>query len=198
MSLLIESIKVIDGRYFNLFYHEQRMIRSLETLCGYDGDFNLEQFLSAFHPPSPGVFKCRLVYDDESREVEFIPYEMKAIGSLKIVENNRIKYEFKYTNRKAIEKLYARRENCDDVLIVRKGKVTDSSFSNIVFRRGNTWVTPWSPLLRGTMRQNLIDSNRIQTEDIGINEIHSFQSFKLINALLEFEGPEIDVSRIVF
>ena len=198
MSLLIESIKVVNGRYCNLFYHEQRMIRSLETLCGYDGDFNLERFLSEFNPPSRGIFKCRLVYDDVSREVEFLPYEVRPIGSLKIVGNNRIKYEFKYTNRKAIDKLYAKRGECDDVLIVRKGKVTDSSFSNIVFKRDNVWFTPWAPLLKGTMRQNLIDNNRIQTEDIGVNDIPSFQSFKLINAMLEFDGPEIDVSRIVF
>lgn len=198
MSLLIESIKVIDGRYCNLFYHEQRMLRSLETLCGYDDDFNLESFLAGLASPGPGVYKCRLVYDDVSRDVEFVPHQPRQIGSLKVVENNHIKYDFKYTNRKVIDKLYAKRGDCDDVLIVKKGKVTDSSFCNIAFRRGVSWVTPWAPLLKGTMRQNLIDHNRVQTEDITIDDIHSFKSFKLINAMLEFDGPEIDVSRIVF
>ncbi len=198
MSLLIESIKVVDGRYCNLFYHEQRMLRSLETLFGSDQDLNLESFLRPLKAPARGVFKCRIVYDDVSRDVQFIPYEQKAINSLKIVVNNRIKYDFKYVNRKAIDRLFARRGGCDDVLIIKKGKVTDSSFSNIVFRRGNSWITPWAPLLQGTMRQKLIDNNQIQTEDIAADDIRKFQGFKLINAMLEFDGPEIDVSRIVF
>jgi 4-amino-4-deoxychorismate lyase len=90
------------------------------------------------------------------------------------------------------------RDDCDDILIVKKGNITDSSYSNIVFRRGKNWYTPWSALLKGTMRQNLIDNNKIFQEQIELEDIESFKSFKLINAMLEFDGPEIDVSNIVF
>jgi branched-subunit amino acid aminotransferase/4-amino-4-deoxychorismate lyase len=34
--------------------------------------------------------------------------------------------------------------------------VTDSSFANIVFKRGKKWYTPWAPLLKGTMRSKAI------------------------------------------
>ncbi|HEY0743159.1 MAG TPA: aminotransferase class IV [Chryseosolibacter sp.] len=197
MSLLIETIKVVDGKYYNLFYHEQRMIRSLEKLCGVEEDVILEEFLNELDTPQQGVFKCRLIYDDQTKEVEFVPYRVRPVKTLKIVENDRINYEFKYTDRKQIDKLFEQRDGCDDILIIKKGEVTDASYANIAFRRNNEWVTPWSPLLKGTMRQKLIEQNKIIAERILVEDISTFTSFKLINAMLEFDAPEIDVSNIV-
>jgi 4-amino-4-deoxychorismate lyase len=197
MSLLIESIKLVDGKFCNLFYHEQRMLRSLHMLCGLEEEFNLEHFLSELAVPDKGLFKCRIEYDDTTRQVEFVPYTPKVVQSLKVVEHDRISYEFKYKDRKTIDKLFGLRGDCDDILIVKKGYVTDSSYSNVVFRKGKEWFTPWSALLKGTMRQNLIDNNKIQTEEIQLRDIRSFDTCKLINAMFEFDGPEIDVSKIV-
>lgn len=197
MSLLIETIKLVDGKFCNLFHHEQRMIRSLETLCGVEEDIILDRFLNELPAPKQGVFKCRIVYDDQTKQVEFIPYQPRSVKTLKIVENDRISYDFKYADRKQIDKLFEHREECDDILIVKKGEVTDASYANIVFRRDGEWVTPWSPLLKGTMRQKLIDENKIIPEKILLEDIATFQSFKLINAMLEFDGPEIDVTNIV-
>lgn len=198
MSLFIESIKLVDGKFCNLFYHEQRMIRSLEQVCGMDEDIDLEKFLSELEVPSKGLFKCRIVYDEVKKDIEFIPYQSKEIKSLKVVEHDRISYEYKYTDRKTIDKLHEQREGCDDILIVKKGNVTDSSYANIVFRKGKNWYTPWSPLLKGTMRQNLIDNEKISPEVISVDDIKKYKTFKLINAMFEFDGPEIDVSNIIF
>ena len=197
MSLLLETIKVVDGKFCNLFHHEQRMIRSLEMLCGVEEDIILEEFLQELTVPKEGVFKCRIVYDEQTKEVEFIPYQVRPVKSLKIVENDRINYDFKYADRKQIDKLFEAREECDDILIIKKGEVTDASYANIVFKRGSEWVTPWSPLLKGTMRQKLIEENKIIPEKILLEDISTFKSFKLINAMLEFDSPEIDVSNIV-
>jgi 4-amino-4-deoxychorismate lyase len=198
MSLFIESIKLIDGTFCNLFYHEQRMKRSLESLCGVDEDLNLEEFLKGMEYPSKGLYKCRIVYDDKVKEVEFVPYEIKPVTTLRVVESDRISYDYKFTDRKQIEKLFDKRDGCDDILIVKKGKITDSSYANIAFRnKDGDWVTPWSALLKGTMRQKLIDNNVVTVEDIAIDDLSSFTSFRLINAMLEFAAPEIDVSNIV-
>ncbi len=198
MSLLIESIKLLDGEFCNLFYHEQRMIRSLQQVCGVDEDLNLEDFLHELDVPGNGLYKCRILYDETTKDVEFIPYQPKRIERLKIVEHDRISYEYKFKDRRVIDKLYDLKEDCDDILIIKKGNVTDSSYSNIVFKREKNWYTPWSALLKGTMRQNLIDNNKIFQEQIELEDIKSFKTFKLINAMLEFDGPEIDVSNIVF
>ena len=197
MSLLIESIKLLDGNFCNLFYHEQRMLRSLHMLFGNQDDLNLEKFLNEVNFPTRGLFKCRIIYDDASKEIEFIPYVAKPINSLRIIEHDRISYEFKYKDRKTLDRLCDLKKDCDDILIVKRGLVTDSSYSNIVFRKGKEWYTPWSALLNGTQRQKLIDSDILIQEEIKTEDIRSFDTFKLINAMLEFESPEIDVKNIV-
>ena len=198
MSLLIESIKLLDGEFFNLSYHEQRMNRSLKELCGMEDFFDLGIFLEKCDNPDKGLYKCRITYDDQVQDVEFLPYEMKPVQSLKVVESNNIEYEFKYKDRTAIDKLFKRREGCDDILIVKNDLVTDSSYSNVVFRKGKKWITPWSALLKGTMRQSLIEQNVIQEEDIRVEDIAEFESCRIINAMLGFTAPEIDVKNIVF
>jgi 4-amino-4-deoxychorismate lyase len=198
MSLFLESIKLVDGKFRNLFYHEQRMMRSLHTLCGADEAVDLERFLVELDFPKEGVYKCRIEYDEHTRQVEFLPYQPKAINSLKIVESDRISYDFKFKDRSKIDKLFENREACDDILIVKKGKVTDSSYANVVFKKADRWYTPWSALLKGTMRQQLIEQNQIEEQEIRLEDIKSFDTFKLINAMLEFNAPEIEVSKIVF
>lgn len=198
MSLLIESIKLTDGKFLNLFQHEQRMNRSLKELCGVEDFFDLGKFLERFDIPDQGLYKCRITYDDQGRDVEFLPYTPKEITSLKIVEHDRIEYDHKYKDRSTLERLFKKRNGCDDIIIIKQGFVTDSSFSNVVFRKGKRWVTPWTALLKGTMRQNLLERNIIQEEDIRVEDIASFDSCKIINAMLEFDNPEIDVSKIVF
>ena len=173
------------------------MRRSLEKLCGSEEDLDLEKFLASLKVPQKGLFKCRIVYDDVSREIEFLPYTRKEIGTLRMVESDRISYEFKFADRKKIEKLFEAREGCDDILIIKKGLVTDSSYANIVFRKGDDFFTPWSPLLMGTQRQKLIEENKIMPEQIKAEDIRSFDTFKLINAMLEFDSPEIDVKNII-
>jgi 4-amino-4-deoxychorismate lyase len=197
MSLLIESIKLLDGEFCNLFYHEQRMNRSLKWLCGVQDHVELEEFLRHLEYPRTGLHKCRLVYDENSREVEFLPYKFKQINTLRIVEHDRINYEFKYKDRKTIDRLFELRRECDDILIVKRGFVTDTSYCNIVFRKGKRWFTPWSALLKGTQRQKLLQENKIEEDDIRVEDIESFDSFKLINAMMEFDGPELAVSNIV-
>jgi 4-amino-4-deoxychorismate lyase len=198
MSLLIESIKLLDGKFCHLFYHEQRMNRALKVLCGVHDHFLLEDFLEGIERPAEGLYKCRIVYDDQMKDVEFIPYVPKEINTLRVVEHDRINYEFKYVDRKAIDRLYDLRKDKDDILIIKRGLVTDSSYSNIVFRKGKRFYTPWSCLLKGTMRQNLLERELIEEEEIHKEDIKSFETFKLINAMLEFESPEIDVSKISF
>lgn len=198
MSLYIESIKLQDGEYKNLFYHEHRMNHTLKMLCGVTETFNLEEWLVHINHPKAGLYKCRIVYDEESRDVEFFEYKPKPIQSLRIVEHDRISYEFKFLDRKRIDQLFDLRKNCDDILIVKRGLVTDSSYANIVFKKDKTWYTPWSALLKGTMRSKLIQMNTIREEEIRPKDIKTFQSFKLINAMFEFDAPEMDVSNIVY
>jgi 4-amino-4-deoxychorismate lyase len=68
----------------------------------------------------------------------------------------------------------------------------------VVFKKSGTWFTPESPLLPGTMRQRLLDKGLIKTEMIRKEDIETFECFKLINAMLGFEGPEVSIKKIIF
>jgi 4-amino-4-deoxychorismate lyase len=198
MSRLVESIKLLDGKFLNLYYHEQRMIHSLKALFGHNELIDLQKYLGPKPFPRKGLYKCRIVYDHQSMETVFQAYEARTIRTLKAVEDDLVQYDFKFTDRSGIDRLFARRAQCGDVLIVRDGQVTDSSFANIVFRQGDEWYTPVTYLLNGTTRQRLLAEGKIKAREILKKDIRSFQTFKLVNAMLEFESPEIEVSNIVF
>ena len=181
-----------------MFYHEQRMNRSLQMLFGDNKPVELENFLREKEIPETGLFKCRIVYDNVMKEASFTPYVPREIKRVKVVRDNDISYDFKFSDRGTINRLFELRGNCDDVLIIRRDRVTDCSYSNIVFRKGKNWYTPSDALLKGTMRQHLIDENKITVREIGLNDIVYFETFKIINAMLGFDSPEIEVSDIVF
>ena len=136
MYRFTESIRLLDGRFENLHYHEERMSRTLHAHHASLSPFRLEKFLNETEVPAKGLYKCRIVYDNLHRDVAFTPYVPKGISKIKLVKADGISYAFKYEDRGAIDRLFAQRGACDDVLIVRNEKITDCSFSNIVFRKG--------------------------------------------------------------
>lgn len=198
MFRLIESIRLQNGNFHRLNYHQHRMDRSVEELSGKKNLISLATGLGNYNPPQTGLYKCRVVYGGTIESVEFIPYEVKPVNTLKVVYDQEIEYPHKYTDRYKLNTLFSQRQLCDDILIVKDGFVTDSSYSNIVFYDGVNWITPSTPLLKGTMRQFLLDTSEIKVRPVRIQDIRSFKSFRLINAMLAFDGPEIDVSQIVF
>lgn len=198
MFRLLESIRLQNGSFHRLNYHQQRMDFSVVTLSGQKNSISLFETLRKYNPPKTGLFKCRIVYGQKIESVEFIPYESRNVSSLKVVHDSEIEYAHKFQNRDNIHALFSQRQYCDDVLIVKNGMVTDTSYSNIIFYDGVNWITPAAPLLKGTMRQFLLDTAEIKSAPVTIQDIPSFKKFRLINSMLAFDGPEIDVSNIVF
>lgn len=197
MSRLIESIRLQNGNFHRMRYHQERMDRSVKELFGQKNTVNLFENLSKKNPPKSGLYKCRVVYAQQIESIEFVPYSAKPVNSLKIVHDQEIEYTHKLEDRSKIELLFKQRQFCDDILIVKNGFVTDASYSNIIFYDGGKWITPDTPLLKGTMRQFFLDTAEIKATPIQVRDIPSFKAFRLINAMLGFDGPEIDVSKIV-
>ena len=197
MFRLIETIRLQDGQFNNLGYHEQRMHRAMKEIFGVDRKVNLEEVLSNRPIPAVGLHKCRLVYDNKRIEVEFSPYTVRPAHWLKIVQDDAICYDHKFEDRSEIENVFKKRGTCDDVLIIKKGRVTDTSQANIVFRRRNEWITPSSFLLPGTMRQSLLDRKTIVEEEVRVDELSGFETFKLVNAMVMFDAPERSIENIV-
>lgn len=196
MSRFIESICIKDGLIRNLAYHQERMNRSRFKFLGIEEEFELEKLIHSKNFPDSGKYKCRIIYGNEIESVEFIPYQTKNIQSVRLIESN-MEYPHKFLDRKSFE-LLTDSVTEDEILIVNKGFITDTSFSNIVFFDGKNRITPTTFLLNGTMRQSLLDSGKIKEEKITPDDLKRFVSFQLINAMLNLEEtPELDISILV-
>jgi 4-amino-4-deoxychorismate lyase len=175
----IETIKIFDRKACNLDYHQARVDRTI-------GEGKLDLY-SLIKPEENGLFRCRIVYDKNDASIEYIPYKKREIKKLKLVFDDTIEYSQKYEDREQINKLFEQREECDDILIVKDGLVTDTSIANIAFFDGDIWLTPKQPLLEGTMRAKLIDEKKIFPTYISYKDISKFQKIALMNAMIDFD-----------
>ncbi len=186
--MLFETICIQNGSIQHLSYHQARFDASRAALFGEEaGRVDLG---SVIKPPSGScILKCRIEYGSQITQISYTPYKRRCIKKLKKVSSS-IEYAHKYTDREAIEELFQTRGDADDILIIRDGLVTDTSIANIAFYDGRKWLTPKTPLLRGTTRERLIRSGFLVPRDIGVNEIESFERFALMNAMIGFSPVE--------
>ena len=199
MSPLVESIKLKDGKLFNLGYHQNRMNDALAELFPEAAPINLASAISIPKNCSSGIFKVRVLYGPQLEKVEIEPYHFRTIQSLKVVHHESIDYHLKYTDRQILQQLYAQRGNADDIIIIKNGLVTDAFAANLIFFDGQKWVTPNSPLLKGTQRQALLEQGIISELEIKESDISSFQKVGLINTMVSFEDmPVIPVEKIYY
>jgi 4-amino-4-deoxychorismate lyase len=199
MCQLIETIRIEDGVPSLLAFHQERMDKARKELFGIKESCNLFDHLSTISLPKSGIWKCRITYSVRIDKTEFEPYQKKSIHTLQIVEANDISYDYKFAQRDGINKLFDKRKNADDILIIRNNLLTDTSYCNIALWNGFNWFTPLHPLLKGVRRESLIRSKKVQTGDILLKDILSFHSIKLFNAMISFEeADEISTSFIFF
>ncbi len=199
MSLLFETIRLQDGVLHNIEYHNQRMNKSRKTLFGSSDVIDLQRVIKIPETYSKGVFKCRVLYGEKTEDITFEPYTPRSIKSLRLIEADTLDYSHKYTNRESLNQLFSQRGSYDDILIVKNGLITDTSYTNIIFHTGNEWITPVAPLLNGTMRSSLLHKNLISVNDIRVRDLTNFHSARLINAMLPFEtSSDIPVGNIGF
>lgn len=198
MSRLVETIKCKDGLLMNLRHHEARLNCSRRELFGRKDDISLPESIIVPAEYQTGLYRCRVIYSEDIERIEFHLHQYRTVTSLQLMQCDEIYYPFKFTDRRLLEELFNKRGNCDDILIVRKGVITDSYTANVVFFDGHTWWTPDSPLLPGTQRARLIEEKKISVCRITPGDIGKYMQVGLINAMQNLEDmPVIPVSRIV-
>ncbi len=197
MFRLIETIKLKDGVLQNIRLHNKRMNHSRFELFGWSEDLILNKNILNIKDYSQGIFKCRVVYDKVIQGIEIIPYQIKTINTLKLVFDNSIDYSHKYEDRECINRLFKLKEKCDDVLIIKDGYVTDSSYCNIVFDTGTRLITPSTPLLEGIKREVLLTKGKITEEEIKYTDIKLFKKAYLINSMIDLHKIDIPVKNII-
>lgn len=197
MRLLLETIKVWNGRLYNIRYHNERFRRSAKEVFGWDIKDDLEKLIRVPEEARTGLYKCRAIYGAGIERIEFHPYRKNPPKSLRMIIDDEIDYCYKYENRRAIERLFNLRESCDDILIIRKGTITDTSAANIAFYDGFRWITPAAPLLKGTQREKLLSEGVLVEDHIHPSEIGAFKKACLFNAMMGFGEVELQVEHIM-
>ena len=182
-TLLLETIKIEDGEVSNLSYHQARCDESRKALFHSTDRLDLSSLIQA---PPKGLYRCRILYDEKIHSIEYIPYIPKEIHRLKIIASD-LKYDHKYANRDALNKLLQSQPDADDILIEKHGYLTDTTIANIAFYDGEQWFTPEKPLLKGTMRAKLLDEGFLHTKKIKKEEITDYTHVALMNAMIGFK-----------
>ena len=128
MYPLIETIKIIDGNPQNLKWHQLRFEFSTNKYFRKEAAYKIEDTLLIPEKYSRGIIKARFSYDVTDYLWQFEPYDKKEINSLKIIYDDNIDYQLKYSDRSYLKKLYQKKDECDDILIVKNGMITDTSY----------------------------------------------------------------------
>ncbi len=198
MFRLVESIKIADGYAWNIAYHEKRIARSLKHLFNIAPYFKIEEVIGELTSYKEDTYKCRVLYNEKFHGFTIDPYNKRKISSLKLVHSDTIDYRFKYENRDFLNELTNQKGNEDDVLIIKNGLLSDTSYANIALYDGNQWHTPSTPLLPGTKRAFLIETKQIIEKEISPNDLRNYQHVSLINAMMDLGDMEIPIKNIRF
>ena len=183
--MFLETICIQNGTVCNLQGHLARM---KETAAHFNFTAPALPELETLVPPELKSMKtkCRIIYHEKIEEIGFEKYIPKVVKSVKLVEASP-NYSFKFSDRTELNTLVSQKGNHDEILIVRNGCITDTSYSNVVFRRGNVFFTPDTCILNGTKRQLLLQNGIISEKRITVNDITKFDEVFLINAMLGLE-----------
>ncbi|WP_229208574.1 aminotransferase class IV [Dyadobacter psychrophilus] len=182
----------------NLSYHEARLNRTRHELWGFSDHWKLSELIIMPDSVDNSLHKCRLSYNDEIEVIKWEPYSPRTIRKIQRVYDDTVDYRYKYDDRDELNTLFAQRKDADEILIIKNGLVTDSFYCNVAFYNGDAWYTPNSPLLPGTQRAFLLESEKITEERISEDDLRNFSKIKLFNAMVDWENAvELGMESIV-
>lgn len=193
MCLFIETIRIEEGKAWNLSCHNARMNATRRHFFGEVPALELSNYI---HTEEKRRTRCRVTYAKDILCVEYFPYRMRPVQNLKLIQADHVDYTYKYADRSALDALFLQRGIADDVLISRNGLLTDTTIANIALWNGKEWHTPSSPLLKGTKRSELIHQGILVEKDIKVSELGAYQRICLFNAMLHFGEVELSIEHI--
>lgn len=185
----LETICCDEGRPRHLEYHQQRMARTLDAF-GIQTRYNLSHLIA---PPDDTLLRCRVLYDAEGCHITYHAYIPRRFQWLRLVTDDTIVYDYKYTNRNALDTLYQQRGDADEIIIVKNGLLTDATIANIALYDGTAWYTPKAPLLHGSTRERLLHEGQLFEAEISLDTLHQYKRYALLNAMLGFVEVECGI-----
>ena len=184
---MFETIHLRNRKLHNLAYHNRRMQQSRIDLLEISEEVKLQDVIQIPDWVGEGLYRCRVSYKNEIEKIEFFAYQPKHPKRIELVEDVSFKYPYKYEDRSAFQQLLIQNPEADDVIILHNGKLTDATFANITLFDGTNWLTPDTPLLKGTKRQLLLDEGVLKETTIHAEDLKSFNQLALINAMRDLD-----------
>lgn len=77
MCQLLETIKLEKGQVCNLRYHQRRVDESRRILFNSKNQLDIESAINVPLRARQGVYKCRIVYEKEINDIQYIPHLAK-------------------------------------------------------------------------------------------------------------------------
>lgn len=178
---ILETIYLKDGQLQNIEYHNQRFNETRKAVLGNLEAMNLNNLIEIPNEYKIGECRCRVIYEDNIKEVIFIPYTEKSIKKLKLIDIGNWDYQYKYADRSFMSGLLIDNPEVDEVVMTKNGFITDCTIANLAFYDGKSWFTPSTPLLKGTKRSQLLDKGLITEREIKVADIYQYEGVCLIN-----------------
>lgn len=203
MSYYLETFLVAHRRLVRESEHRLRLARTLR--CAPDSPAVSRLLALAAHEahqaPDVPRLRGRLVYNLHGEaDFSLLPYTPRRIETLRLVHDDHIDYTLKRTDRSALDACFARRRGADDVIIVRRGLLTDTTVANLALFDPHTarWYTPAVPLLAGTHRSALLSAGVLTPlPDLTPESLVRFTRLRLFNALLGWGEYELPITAVL-
>ena len=199
MYQFIETICYENGSFQRIELHNERCNRTRSHFFGRQPDIRLEFHLSVPVPLREKTLKVTVTYGIDIVNIVYVLYEIRPIRSLHMISDNTIDYSFKYADRSKLALLTLKKSYFDDILIVKNGLITDTSYANTIYLCDNVWYSPIRPLLLGTRLRSYLEEGRITPPLLRPEDLSSFSEARIINAMISIEkSPVIPISEIRF
>ena len=197
MYQFIETICYREGCFQRIELHNERCNLTRNHFFGIQHPLRLESILKIPNDLTGEIVKCTVTYGIDIEHVEYLKYQMRLVKSLQMVYDDSIEYAYKFADRSKLVDLHQFRGQCDDILIIKNGLITDTSYANAIFKRNNIWYSQQRPLLFGTRLQSYIKEGRVTPALLRPKNLPLFTEVRIINAMISIEdSPVIQICNI--
>lgn len=192
---VFETIKIVDGKPLFLDKHLSRLKKSLRFF-EIEKDIDEGKIYAYINSSEEKNFALKLIvsdenfiltsrsdnYRDDDKNYKLILSEVRRNSSSKIIYHKSLSY---YEN--IMEHRWAQDRGYDSALFINeREEVCETSFANIFFVRNGEIFTPniSSGLLKGTMRDYILESYKVKEDVISFKDIDNYDEAFISNSLM--------------
>lgn len=197
-GFLIETFSLHRGRIRNAPFHAARMLATGTALGFIPPTWEeVESFVAPIVSDEP--LRCTLTYRQSLEGVEVVPYRIKYWRALQLIPIDYNIYPWKWKDRHVFSLYDSMMEVGTLPLFVWNECLTDTVYTHVVLEDMNgDLVTPDTFLIRGTMRESLIQKKIITERRITTADLIRYRRIHLINAMMLPGENKIPMERILF